>query len=117
MGYGRRIIETDIHKLNVEVGAGARQSELQFGGDENETIFTAGGFYNWTLSESTDFTQNLTTEIGGENTYFESYTALSARLVGNLALVASYTVKHNTDVPPLIEETDTYTALSLEYTF
>ena len=117
VGYGRRLIETDIHKLNVEVGAGARQSELQFSGNENETIFTAGSFYNWTLSESTDFTQNLTTEIGGENTYFESYTALTAKLVGNLALVASYTVKHNTDVPPLIEETDTYTALSLEYTF
>jgi len=31
--------------------------------------------------------------------------------------VASYTVKHNTDVPPLTEETDTYTALSLEYVF
>ena len=38
-------------------------------------------------------------------------------LVGNLALVASYTVKHNTDVPPLTEKTDTYTALSLEYGF
>ncbi len=117
VGYGRRLIETDVHKLNVEVGAGARQSELQFGGDENETIITAGGFYNWTFSESADFTQNLSTEIGGENTYIESYTAVTAKLVGNLALVASYTIKHNTDVPPLIEETDTYSALSLEYTF
>ena len=117
VGYGRRLIETDVHKLNVEIGAGARQSELQFGGTESETILTAGGFYNWTLSESADFTQNLSTEIGGENTYIESYSALTAKLVGNLALVASYTIKHNTDVPPLIEETDTYTALSLEYKF
>lgn len=117
VGYGRRIIENDVHKLNIELGAGARQSELQFGGDENETIFTAGGFYNWTISETAEFTQNLTSEIGDENTYLESYTALTAKLVGNLALVASYTIKHNTDVPPLIEETDTYTALSLEYTF
>jgi putative salt-induced outer membrane protein len=56
-------------------------------------------------------------EAGSENTYFESVTALKARLVGDLALVASYTVKHNTDVPALTEKTDTYTALSLEYAF
>jgi hypothetical protein len=35
--------------------------------------------------------------------------------VGNLALVASYTVKHTTEVLPLTEKTDTYTALLLEY--
>jgi putative salt-induced outer membrane protein len=117
VGYGRRLIETDVHNLNLEVGAGARQSELQFGGKENETILTAGGYYTWILSENAEFTQNLTSEIGGENTYLESYTALTARLVGNLALVASYTIKNNSDVPPLIEKTDTYSALSLEYVF
>jgi putative salt-induced outer membrane protein len=117
VGYGHRLIDTDVHKLNLEAGVGARQSELQLGGNENETIFTAGGYYNWIFSESADFTQNLSTEIGSSNTYIESYTALTAKLVGNLALVASYTVKHNTDVPPSIKKTDTYTALSLEYTF
>jgi hypothetical protein len=43
--------------------------------------------------------------------------AIKARLVGNLALVASYTLKRNSDVLPEIEETDTFTALSLEYAF
>ena len=42
---------------------------------------------------------------------------LSASLVGSLALVASYTVKNNSDVPVGIEKTDTFTALSLEYIF
>jgi putative salt-induced outer membrane protein len=117
VGYGRRLIETDVHNLSLEVGAGARQSELQLGGKENETILTAGGYYTWILSENAEFKQNLTSEIGGENTYFESYTALTAKLVGNLALVASYTIKNNSDVPPLTEKTDTYSALSLEYVF
>ena len=40
---------------------------------------------------------------------------MSAKLLGDLALVASYTIKNNSDVPPLTEKTDTYTALSLEY--
>ncbi len=117
VGYGRRLIDNDVHKLNLEFGVGARQSELQFGGNENETIFTAGGFYRWQLSETAEFRQDLKIEAGGENTYTESVSAISAKLVGDLALVASYTIKNNSDVPPLAEKTDTYTALSLEYSF
>lgn len=117
LGYGRRLLDNDKHKLNVEVGAGARQSELQLGGKESETIVTAGGFYSLALSETASFQQNVTTESGSDNTYLESYTALSAKVFGDLALVASYTIKHNTDVPDSTEKTDTYSALSLEYKF
>jgi putative salt-induced outer membrane protein len=69
------------------------------------------------FSETASFRQDVTVEGGDKNTYVESVTALSAKLLGDLALVASYTVKYNTDVPPLTEKTDTYTALSLEYAF
>jgi len=117
VGYGRRLIDTDKHKLNAEIGVGARQSEAQDGTKEDETILRGGMYYKWLFSETAEFRQNLTTEGGKDNTYLESVTAVSAKLVGNLALVASYTVKHNTDVPPLTEKTDTYTALSLEYVF
>ncbi len=117
VGYGRRVINTDKHQLNFEVGAGARQSETQFGVEEDETIFTGGMFYKWQLSETAEFRQDIKAEKGDDNTYAESITALSAKLLGNLALVASYTVKHNTDVPATTEKTDTYTALSLEYLF
>jgi len=117
VGYGRRVINNDQHSLNIELGVGARQSELQFGGTENETIFTAGGFYKWQFSETAQFRQDLRIEAGSANTYSESVTAISASLLGELALVASYTIKNNSDVPPLTEKTDTFTALSLEYLF
>jgi len=117
VGYGRRLIENDQHKLHVEFGVGARQSELQLGGDENEAIFTAGGYYRWQFSETAEFRQDLKAEAGSENTYTESVSAISAKLIGDLALVASYTIKNNSDVPPLTEKTDTYTALSIEYSF
>jgi putative salt-induced outer membrane protein len=117
LGYGRRLIDNDKHKFNVELGLGARQSELQSGLKEDETIITAGGYYKWVFSETAEFRQDLTTEAGDQNTYLESYTAVSAKLFSNLALVFSYTIKHNTDVPPLAEKTDTYSALSLEYGF
>lgn len=117
VGYGRRLIKTDRHFLNAEVGVGARQSEAQDGTKEDETIFRTGAYYKWLFSETAEFRQDLTAEAGGENTYIESVTAVSAKLLGDLALVASYTIKHNTDVPALTEKTDTYTALSLEYGF
>ena len=117
IGYGYRWIETDRHFLNLEAGAGARQSELQDGTTENETIFRGGAYYKWLFSETAEFRQDLTTEAGSENTYLESVTAVSAKLLGDLALVASFTVKHHTDEPPVTEETATYTALSLEYAF
>ena len=117
VGYGRRLIDADKHKLNAEIGAGMRQSKDQLGIEEDETIYRGGLYYKWHLSETAEFRQDLTLEGGEKNTYAESVTALSAKLLGDLALVASYTIKHNTDVPPLTEKKDTYTALSLEYAF
>ncbi len=116
-GYGRRVISGDIHNLSIEVGAGARQSDLADGSSESELIFRGGAHYVWTLSETSEFKQVLNVEAGQVNTFLESVTALSAELVGNLSLVASYTVRHNTDVLPTTEKTDTFTALSLEYLF
>ena len=117
VGYGRRLVDSDKHKLNAEIGAGARQSELQDGTKEDETIFRGGLYYKWLFSETATFRQDLTVEGGDKNTYTQSVTAISAKLLGDLALVASYTIKNNSDVPLLTEKTDTYTALSLEYTF
>ena len=117
VGYGRRVISGDTHNLSIEVGAGARQSDLTDGSSESELIFRGGARYVWTLSETSEFKQVLNIEAGNVNTFLESITAVSAKLVGNLSLVASYTIRHNTDVLPTTEKTDTFTALSLEYLF
>jgi putative salt-induced outer membrane protein len=117
IGYGRRVIGTEKHTLNLTAGVGARQSDLADGTSASETILRGGLDYAWQLSETAEFNQDLAVEAGDKNTYVQSVTALSAQLVGNLALVASYTIKHNTDVLPATEKTDTYTALSLEYLF
>ena len=46
-----------------------------------------------------------------------SVTSITARLIGALNLVASYTIRNNSDVPVGTEKTDTRTAISLEYAF
>jgi putative salt-induced outer membrane protein len=117
VGYGRRLIDNDRHLLAVEGGAGFKQSTLADGTDVDDTIVRGGLNYLLHISETSEFEQKLITEIGSENTYTESVTALRARIVGELALVLSYTIKNNSDVPAGVEETDTFTAISLEYAF
>lgn len=117
IGYGRRLIDTGTHVLNAEIGAGARQSELADGAMEDEFILRGGLNYLWEFSETAQFTQIIAVESGPNNTYLESNTALTAKLVGDLAFVASYTIKNNSTVPLGSEKTDRFTALSLEYSF
>ena len=117
VGYGRHIIDTDAHSLEGELGFGARQSEDQLGVSSNEMIGTASLDYKWTFSDTSDFGQTLRFEVGPDNNFSESVTSITARLVGALNLVASYTIRRNSDVPVGTEKTDTRTAVALEYAF
>ena len=117
VGYGRRLIDNERHQLNGELGVGARQSDLADGTDESDTIYTGRLTYTWTISETADFGQSLLVESGSSNTFSESVSSIRARLVGGLALVASYTIRQNSDVLPGTDKTDTRTAISLEYAF
>ena len=111
------LIDSDAHKLNAEIGLGARRSELSDASKEDELIVRGGLDYKWIFSGTAEFNQGFVVESGDKNTYLQSVTALKAKLVGSLALVASYTVKNNSEVPVATEKTDTYSALSIEYTF
>jgi putative salt-induced outer membrane protein len=117
VGYGRRLIATERQMLAVEGGVGAKQSDLITGEALDEAIVRGGLDYLFSISDSSEFSQKLLLEQGDDNRYTESTSALKARIVGNLALVLSYVIKSNSDVPVGIEKTDRFTAISLEYGF
>ena len=117
VGYGRRLIDNARHTLALEGGVGAKQSDLITGEELDEAIVRGGLDYLLRISETSEFSQKLLLEQGDDNRYTESTSALKTRIVGNLALVLSYVVKNNSDVPVGIEGTDRFTALSLEYGF
>jgi putative salt-induced outer membrane protein len=117
VGYGRRLVDTERHTLAVEGGLGAKQSDLITGDELDEGIVRGGLDYLLRLSESSEFSQRLLIEQGDDNRYGESTSALKTRIVGDLALVLSFVIKNNSDVPVGIEKTDRFTALSLEYGF
>ncbi|MDH3512194.1 MAG: DUF481 domain-containing protein [Gammaproteobacteria bacterium] len=138
VGVGRRFIMTEKHQLNGELGVGASQSDFRdcklddelagacligppqtppFGTSEDEATYRVAGDYTWQISENASFVQNLSVNISSSNTYTESLTELRAGILGDIALVLSYTIKNNSDVAPGTDKTDTYTAIALEYAF
>jgi putative salt-induced outer membrane protein len=117
VGYGRHFIDTERHVLSGEVGIGARQADLRDGTSQDETILRLSGGYLWSISETSSFNQTLAVESGSDNTYLEAKSSLSADIRDNLALVVSYTIKSNSDVLPGTEKTDTFTSISVEYSF
>lgn len=117
-GYGRHLLLGPVHTLDAEIGAGYRRQELHTTGEKTEdAIARAALTYGWKISDTSAFAQLLKTEAGGENTYVESVSELKLTVIGALAAILSYTVKHNTDVPSDTEETDTFTAVNLAYSF
>jgi len=117
LGYGRRILDTDSHVLNAEIGAGARQSERRDGTTEDESIGRLSMDYEWQISETAKCNQRGSVESGSANTYTETMSSLTADVWGNFAVVFSYTVKRNSTVPADTVKRDTFTAVSLEYSF
>ncbi|NNF66880.1 MAG: DUF481 domain-containing protein [Gammaproteobacteria bacterium] len=117
IGYGRRLINEDTQVLNLEVGAGLKQNDLRDDTSEDSAILRLGGDYMWKFSPTAQFVQEIGIERGSDNTYFESISAVKATLMDELALVLSFTVKNNSDVPAGSEKQDTFTAISLEYGF
>lgn len=116
-GYGRRVLSTDSMTLDLEAGAGARQSRLETDGTEHETIARLAGHYAWQLGPNAKFTEEASTEIGADATVTRSVTALQTDIIGNLAMKLSYTVENTSDVPSGVAKTDTETMVSLVYKF
>ncbi len=121
VGIGRRIIMTEKHEFNGELGVGASQSDFRdckpddvlagacvigppqtppFGTSVNEVTYRVSGDYKWQISETASFRQRLASNIGSSNIFTESLSELRAGIVGDIALVLSFTINRNSDVAP-----------------
>ena len=117
VSYGRSFLQNiNTMNLTTDIGLGYRRSEST---DErfSEGIIRIAAEYEWDLSETASFIQKLSTESGKETSIYRSETGIESEIMENLALRFAVKVKHQTDVPPTREKTDTETAITLVWSF
>lgn len=117
-GYGRTVMDTDVHKLSLEGGPGYRRSEVERGDKLDEEGFIRGALaYKWTISPTSHLTEDFSVEVGDESTITKSSTQLKTKINSTLALTLGYDIKRNSDVPEGTKNTDTTTYVTLDYSF
>lgn len=118
IGYGRRLIDNDSVNLDLEVGAGSRELKIiDSGKSETEAQLHVGGNFEWDISDDTQFTQELSSNIGKIRSVSRSVTSLTTQVVGNLATSVSYTFEYTSKVPQGVAKTFTQTSVNLVYKF
>jgi len=125
-GYGYRLSLPDPLTWNVGVGIGYRDTSelfIQEDGSEVEGDDLSGETFilfsesTFKLSPSADFINTFIAEIGSENTYIESDSALVVGINNAFALKLGILFRHNTDPAEGSDDTDTITSANVVYNF
>jgi len=118
LGYGYRLIDTEVHRLRIEAGPGFRMTEDRATNKKDDEAIARGFFdYRWNVSETTQFNNKLLIEAGSDNTFAENATSLSVAINSRVSLKTGITVRHNTDVDPGKKKTDLLSTVNLVYNF
>lgn len=116
--YGRDLLRNRPNmELSLVGGIGVRYTRYNGGGDGDEPILRLAGEYDWTLSDSAFFSQDLSVEAGSDSDIYRSETSIETAIMDNLSLRFSVNIKHQTEVPVGKENTDTQTAITFVMEF
>lgn len=129
-GYGRSWIKNDTTLFNSEIGIGTKDTDgVRFdnttnrfidnpltSGDESLTQIAAN--FEHKFNENTQFIQKLLFQLGEDNDYTESFSAIKVAMSDKLSLQFSYLLKKNSDiVGSRGDDTDSTTAVTAVYGF
>jgi len=115
-GLGYRFIFTDRTKFWVQGGPGYRFAEVRTTGESVDgVIFRGDAGYEHQLTETTRIVDRFLIETGSDNTFIQNDLGLDVTVYGALRLRVGYQVRHNTDVEPGVEKTDTLLTVGLLY--
>ena len=118
LGYGYRLIDTEAHRLRIEVGPGFRTTEVRVTNKKDDEFIARSFFdYRWDVSETTQFNNKLLIEAGSDNTFAENAASLSVAINSRVSLKTGLTLRHNTDVDPGKKKTDLLSTVNLVYNF
>ena len=109
--------EDDISMLSYSIGPGYSFAETSEGVEQNGLIVRGALDYQWKISDTANFKQLLSTEVGTDNTKSKSETSVSANISESLSLKVSLILDHNSVVANDRDNLDTQTAVTLVYSF
>lgn len=116
MGYGHDFLENEKTTLTTEIGPGYRRAkDAATGETEGEGILRGKLDYKQAITGNTDLFNTLLVESGSDNTFAQNDAGVQVAMSEAFALKAGIQVRHNTDVGPGIEKTDTLTTVNLVY--
>jgi putative salt-induced outer membrane protein len=100
VGYGTEAYKTPESTLDVEIGPGYFSGARSTG--ETESGLTVRGAANlkWKLSDSAQFTQNLSVERGTSNIHSLAETALRTKINSTMQMKAAFSVRSVRRCPP-----------------
>lgn len=117
VNYGRNFLTNRSNMAMIfNIGLGARKSRSEEE-DFDEAIIRLAVDYDWNISESATFNQQLSTESGNETSIYRSESSIETQILENLLLRLSFNVKHQTEVPAGREKTDTEMSLTFVMNF
>jgi putative salt-induced outer membrane protein len=117
IGVGYRVLQTERMTLDIEGGPGARQTQFEIGGMENEFIFVLASDYDFQIREGLKFTNDTSAFLGSDRSTFNNIAALTAQLTERISGRFSFEAQHDTSVPVGQVRTETATRASLVYGF
>lgn len=116
MGYGHNFIKNDTTTLSGEIGPGYRRAKSATTGETESDVIGRGLLdFKHHLTDNTELFNTLLIEAGDDNTFAQNDAGVSVAMSEAFALKAGVQVRHNTDVGPGIEKTDTLTKVNLVY--
>lgn len=116
LGYGHSFIKDEDTTLTAELGPGYRRSELSGnGGTQSEAIARGLLDFRHRLTGNTELFETLLIEAGSDNTFVKNDFGVSVAMNEAFALKAGIQLRHNTDVAPGLDKTDTLTTVNLVY--
>lgn len=122
-GYGNRYTWAEDLYADFEIGPGYSYSKRRDNDEtEGEMIARLAGQVNWNISDTSRFSQSLSTEVGGDNIRTRAVSTLTANINSALALRVSLTLNHNDTVYEqndgrIPDKLDTETAVTVVYSF
>jgi len=115
-GLGYKFIDTQRTKFWIQGGPGYRYARIRETGETDDGVIFRGDLdFEHQLTETTKIVDKFLVESGSENTYLQNDLGIEVTITGALGLRVGYQVRHNTDVLPGIEKTDTLTTVGLIY--